>query len=57
MALTTFQAELEAFAAMAQAAFAAAANADALEAARVEYLGAKSGRLKDVQKQLGGVAK
>ena len=48
---------LEAFAAAAQAAFGAAASADALEAARVEYLGAKSGRLKDVQKQLGGVAK
>jgi phenylalanyl-tRNA synthetase alpha chain len=57
MALTKFQAELEAFAAAAQAAFGAAASADALEAARVEYLGAKSGRLKDVQKQLGGVAK
>ncbi len=57
MAFSTFQAELEAFAAAAQAAFATAPDADALEAARVEYLGAKSGRLKDVQKQLGGVPK
>lgn len=57
MALTAFQAELETFAAAAHAAFSAAADADALEGARVEYLGAKSGRLKDVQKQLGSVAK
>ena len=38
-------------------AFAAAADADALEAARVEFLGAKSGRLKAVQKQLGSRAR
>jgi phenylalanyl-tRNA synthetase alpha chain len=37
--------------------FSAAADADALEAARVEFVGAKSGRFKAVQKQLGGVAK
>ena len=57
MALAEFQAELETFASAAQQAFARAADTSALEAARVEYLGAKSGRLKDVQKQLGGVPK
>ena len=43
--------------AAADAAFAAAADAAALEAARIEFLGAKSGRLKAVQKGLGTVAK
>ncbi|MEX0675704.1 MAG: phenylalanine--tRNA ligase subunit alpha [Pirellulales bacterium] len=57
MALAEFQAELESFAAAAQQAFAQAADSDALEAARIEYLGAKSGRLKSLQKQLGGVPK
>jgi phenylalanyl-tRNA synthetase alpha chain len=57
MALSVFQAELDSFTAAAESAFAAAADADALEAARIEFLGAKSGRLKDVQKQLGGVPK
>ncbi len=57
MALSAFQVELDTFAAAAQAAFTAAANDDALEAARIEFLGAKSGRLKTVQKQLGSVAK
>ena len=37
--------------------FAAAADAAALEAARVEFLGAKSGKLKDAQKGLGTVGK
>jgi phenylalanyl-tRNA synthetase alpha chain len=55
MSLAEFQAELESLAGAAQAAFGAAPNAAALEAARVEYLGAKSGRLKSVQKQLGSV--
>jgi len=55
MALSEFLAELESFAAAAQAAFTAAADADALEAARVEFLGAKSGRIRAVQKGLGGV--
>ncbi len=57
MSLANFQAELDTFRAAAAEAFAAAAAADALEAARIEYLGAKSGRLKSVQKQLGGVPK
>ena len=57
MALAEFQAELERFRATAGQTFAQAADADALEAARIEYLGAKSGRLKNLQKQLGGVPK
>ena len=56
MALDAFLAELDALQSAAGAAFSAAADADALEAARVEYLGAKSGRIKTVQKQLGTVA-
>ena len=57
MALAEFQAELERFATAADETFSRAADADALEAARIEYLGAKSGRLKSLQKQLGGVPK
>jgi len=49
MALAEFLAELEQFQADAAQAFASAADADALEAARIEFLGAKSGRLKTVQ--------
>jgi phenylalanyl-tRNA synthetase alpha chain len=55
MALSEFVAELEALEAAAGGAFAVAADPAALEAARVEFLGAKSGRLKGVQKQLGAV--
>uniref|UniRef100_UPI0036F497AF phenylalanine--tRNA ligase subunit alpha n=1 Tax=Aeoliella mucimassa TaxID=2527972 RepID=UPI0036F497AF len=50
-------AELDALAADAEKAFAGAADADALEAARVEFLGAKAGRLKAVQKGMGKVDK
>jgi phenylalanyl-tRNA synthetase alpha chain len=57
MALAEFQAELERFATTAGQTFAEAADDDALEAARIEFLGAKSGRLKSLQKQLGGVPK
>lgn len=56
MALAEFVAQLEAFQAAALSAFASAADASALEAARIEFLGAKSGQLKTVQKQLGSVA-
>ncbi|MBI3840051.1 MAG: phenylalanine--tRNA ligase subunit alpha [Planctomycetia bacterium] len=55
MALAEFLAELERFQAAAAEAFGAAADALALEAARIEFLGAKSGRLRAVQKQLGSV--
>jgi phenylalanyl-tRNA synthetase alpha chain len=55
VALTDFLAQLDQLSAAAQAAFEAARDADALETARVEFLGAKSGRLKAAQKGLGGV--
>lgn len=57
MALVDFTAELSAMRAAAEAAFAAAADADAVEAARVEFLGAKAGKLREAQKGLGAVAK
>lgn len=57
MSLAAFLTELDALAVEAVKAFAAATDAAALEAARVEYLGAKSGKLKDAQKGLGTVGK
>ncbi|HLA85710.1 MAG TPA: phenylalanine--tRNA ligase subunit alpha [Thermoguttaceae bacterium] len=57
MALADFLKELDELAEQATAAIRAAADADALEAARIEFLGAKSGRMKDVQKGLGRVDK
>src|SRR5439155_8754784 len=57
MNLPQFLAELESLFAQANAAFSAAADAPALEAARIEFLGAAKGRLKDVQKGLGAVGK
>ncbi len=57
MALAEFLAELDRLLDDAEGAFAAADDAPALEAARIEFLGAKSGRLKDVQKGLGTVDK
>jgi phenylalanyl-tRNA synthetase alpha chain len=56
MSFQEFLAELDQLLAEAQGAFSAAPNAEAVEAARVEFLGAKSGRLKAVQKSLGAVA-
>jgi phenylalanyl-tRNA synthetase alpha chain len=52
-----FLADLDALLAEASAAFSAAADGEALEAARIEFLGAAKGRLKTVQKGLGTVAK
>jgi len=57
MNLAHFLTDLDALLADANAAFDAAANADALEAARIEFLGAAKGRLKNVQKGLGAVGK
>ena len=57
MALADFLADLAQLHTAGVQAFAAAADVAALEAARVEFLGARSGRLKDVQKALGSVAK
>jgi phenylalanyl-tRNA synthetase alpha chain len=55
MALAEFIAQLDSLQSAAESALAAATDAAALEAARVEFLGAKSGRLKSVQKELGSV--
>ncbi|MCX7428687.1 MAG: phenylalanine--tRNA ligase subunit alpha, partial [Planctomycetia bacterium] len=57
MALADFLAQLDDLARQATAAMDAVANPDALEAARIEFLGAKSGRLKSAQKGLGTVDK
>jgi phenylalanyl-tRNA synthetase alpha chain len=57
MALADFLTELDSLLDDATAAFGAAADDAALEAARVQFLGAKSGRLKAVQKGLGTVDK
>ena len=56
MALSDYLATLDALAADATAAFSAAGTPDAVEAARVEFLGAKNGRVKAAQKGLGTVA-
>ncbi|MBM4021337.1 MAG: phenylalanine--tRNA ligase subunit alpha [Planctomycetes bacterium] len=53
--LDTFRAELERLRHDAAEALAAATNAAAVEAARVEFAGARSGRLKAAQKLLGAV--
>ena len=57
MALTDFLADLDQFAADAKSAFEEASTLDAIEAARVEFLGAKAGRLKSIQKGMGKVDK
>lgn len=53
--LSEFLSNLESLTAEATQAFAAAEDADRLEAARVEYLGAKRGRLRALQKGLGQI--
>jgi phenylalanyl-tRNA synthetase alpha chain len=55
MSLDQFLHDLDELAQSATAAFDAAADADALEQARVAFLGARSGKLKAVQKGLGRV--
>jgi phenylalanyl-tRNA synthetase alpha chain len=57
MSLPQFLAELDGLAADARSAFSSAADSAALEAARIEFLGAAKGRLKNAQKGLGTVAK
>jgi len=54
--LDTFLGDLERFRAAAEEALAAAVDAGAVEAARIEFLGARSGRLKAVQRALGGLS-
>ena len=56
VSLDSFREELERFRTAVAAAVAAAVDADAVEAARVEFVGARSGRLKAIQKLLGGIA-
>ncbi len=53
--LDTFLAELERLRSDAATALASATDDDAVEAARIEFAGARSGRLKAVQKALGGI--
>ncbi len=55
LSLERFAQELEELSSAACAAFAQAPDANALEHARVEFLGAKSGRFKSFQKQLSHV--
>ncbi|MCG8449707.1 MAG: phenylalanine--tRNA ligase subunit alpha [Pirellulales bacterium] len=57
MALADFLASLDQFAEQAQSAFSAASSVEALEEARVDFLGAKAGRLRQVQQGLGKVGK
>jgi len=53
--LDAFRADVERLRAEAIAALAAATSDEAVEAARVEFTGARSGRLKAIQKLLGGL--
>ncbi|MFZ5833509.1 MAG: phenylalanine--tRNA ligase subunit alpha [Planctomycetota bacterium] len=57
MTLNEFLADIDQLARDATTAFADAGDSEALEAARVAYLGARSGRLKELQKGLGQVDK
>jgi phenylalanyl-tRNA synthetase alpha chain len=57
MSLAQFLAELDVLLEQATAALASAGDTAAVEAARVQYVGARSGRLKDVQKGLGAIDK
>ena len=57
MATTDFISELDQLQTAALSAFTSAADAAALEAARVDFLGAKAGKLKAAQKGLGTVDK
>lgn len=57
MAITDFIETLDTLLADAETRFSAATSDDELDAARVEFLGAKQGKLKATQKQMGGVDK
>lgn len=57
MALADFVNDLDKLATVAVSAFEAAQDVDAVEAARVEFLGARKGQLKAVQKKMGQVDK
>ncbi len=55
MSLQAFLTTLDTLESEATSAFETANDADALEAARIQYLGQKSGALKEVQKQMGSI--
>ncbi|MCA9132669.1 MAG: phenylalanine--tRNA ligase subunit alpha, partial [Planctomycetales bacterium] len=57
MELEAFQQSLEQLASEAEQVFAAAADVASFEAARVKYVGARSGQMKALQKQMGQLAK
>ena len=57
MALQEFLQELDQLITEAKSSFSDAADMDALEASRIEFLGAKNGRLKSTQKMMGGIDK
>ncbi|MCE9527059.1 MAG: phenylalanine--tRNA ligase subunit alpha [Planctomycetales bacterium] len=57
MPIADFISTLDTLQADATQVFGSAKDADALEAARIEFLGAKSGKVKEAQKGLGTVAK
>lgn len=57
MPLSEFVDQLQQLVDSAVSAFNAAADADALEEVRVEFLGAKKGKLKSIQKSLGSIEK
>ncbi len=56
LSIDVFLGDLNRLLTNAEKAFGAAATLDALEEARVEFLGAKSGQLKAIQKQLGQIS-
>ena len=56
MSLQDFLSSLDGLVAEASGAFESAADAEALEEAHVQYLGRKSGELRDIQKQMGSIA-
>ncbi len=55
--IENYLADLDQFLSDAQASFNAASDGESLEAARVEFLGAKQGKFKVLQKQLGSIDK
>ncbi|MEO9933724.1 phenylalanine--tRNA ligase subunit alpha [Rhodopirellula bahusiensis] len=57
MSLDQFLSRLDQLQSDAESAFTSASDAAALEEARVTFLGAKKGQLKDIQKMLGGIEK
>lgn len=57
ISIETFVNQLDQLVTEATGSFSAAADTEQLEAGRVEFLGAKSGKLKSIQKQLGSIDK